>query len=394
MDPAVAAGIDEIVASVPGLRRLDPLESVPYRTIDKATFRGELEALYDEEYPADFVAAESAALTRLGLLSEGDDVRSLTLDLMGDQALAYYDPDTRMVTFVGDLTEIGPVESAVVVHEYGHALQDQHWDLEGSRTKDLTRSDRILAEVALTEGDATLLMNEWVADWAADRELGLEELDRAFGRAFSRADRKLLARMPPILRRGLVEFPYFDGYAFVNAIRARGERWDSVDEAWDARPVSSEQILHPARYPSDIPIEISLPDVAGMLGEGWERSYEQTLGEMQIGVWVADGTESGQVFGLPLRLPRAAAAEGWGGDRLASLDGPDGSWAIVWQTAWDSQRDADEFRDAARAAMKDLAGGHAVLGRDISGGSAPSVLVLVASDDPTLDLLRARLGVA
>ncbi len=98
-----------------------------------------------------------------------------------------------------------------------------------------------------------------------------------------------------------------------------------------------------------MPVEVNLPDVAAALGPDWSDSYEQTLGEMQIGVWVADGKKRQSLFpALPGQLPQAEAAAGWGGDRLVSLDGPDGAWAVVWQTDWDTKNDQKEFRQAAR----------------------------------------------
>ena len=122
----------------------------------------------------------------------------------------------------------------------------------------------------------------------------------------------------------------------MNALRGRGD-WAAVDDAWDQRPRSTEQILHPDLYPDEEPIAIELPDVAAALGDGLDGSYAQTLGEMQIGMWVADGRE-GQTL-LPGPPGAASARRGCrrlGRDRLVSLDGPDGAWAVVWQTAWDS----------------------------------------------------------
>ena len=114
---------------------------------------------------------------------------------------------------------------------------------------------------------------------------------------------------------------------------------------------------------------------------------------MQIGVWVADGREATTLLpGLPAPLPRADAAEGWGGDRLVSLDGPGDAWAVVWQTDWDSDGDAREFRDAAVAAMRDLDGASDVMDASISGDLAAPVLVLVADSRSTLDSVRSALG--
>jgi hypothetical protein len=271
-----------------------------------------------------------------------------------------------------------------VAHEYDHALQDQHFDLDSLEVKDLTQGDRTLARLALIEGDATAVMLDWTL-----QNLGPDELGELTG-AMSPADEQLLDSMPPILRRQL-EFPYLDGYLFVSTLRG-GRGYGPVNDAFGQLPVSTEQIMHPEKYPTERPVRVTLPDVAAALGDGWVESYVQTMGEMQLGVWVADGEGGSGLAGL--QLPNAAAAAGWGGDRMASLDGPDGTWAVVWQTDWDSPEDADEFAAAAEAAMADLDSRHAVLrGADIAGGLAAPVLLVIASDQATLDQVGQALGV-
>jgi len=383
--PEMAARIGEVVGQVLPIRGLPPAE-IAYRVVDPDTVRAELEALFREEYPDAHVAAEEELLKRLGFIAEDADLEELILSLYENQVLAFYDPRTKTFTIVGPLEDIGGFEALIVAHEYGHALQDARWDLEGSRITDLSRSDEILAQQALLEGDATAVMYDWAA-----RELNLLQLVRISSRAFGQLDERLMRRIPPLLRRQL-EFPYIDGYAFVNAVRGRGD-WAAVDAVWDARPVSTEQILHPELYPDELPVEVELPDVAGLLGDGWAGSYEQTLGELQIWVWAADGRRPRSIFPiLPAQLPRAEVAAGWGGDRLVSLDGPDGAWAVVWQTDWDSAEDATEFRQAARAAMRDLPGAHEVSGADVAGGLSSPVLVLVADGEETLAVVKTALG--
>jgi hypothetical protein len=382
----MARAVGEVIDEVHPIRGLPPAEGVSFRVIDKDAFLAELETLFRTEYSDDYVAAEDAAFTRLGLLDPEDDLAELVLSLYDSQTLAYYDPRTATFSLVGPTERIGSLESVVVSHEYGHALQDAAWDLESRRIKDLDRSDAILAQQALVEGDATAVMYDWAA-----RELGLLDLLQVSAGALTNQDSRVLRRIPSILRRQL-EFPYLDGFAFVNAIRGRGD-WAAVDAVWEAQPVSTEQVLHPELYPDEQPVEVTLPDVASLLGPGWARAYEQTLGEMQTGVWVADERRPQQLFPvLPAQLPRAEAAAGWGGDRLVSLDGPDGAWAVVWQTDWDTPADAREFRDAARDAMKDLPGAHAVSDADLSGGLSSPMLVLVADGDETLSTVQAALG--
>jgi hypothetical protein len=383
----MAAKVDEIIKEVLPVRQLPAALDVTFRVVESDDFRQELEALFRAEYTPEYIDAEGDLFARLGLIPSDVDLEELILSLYESQVLAFYDPSTTTFSLIGPLENIGALESVVVAHEYGHALQDSAWDLEGTRVTDLDQADTILAQQALAEGDATALMYDWAA-----RELKLGQLLRVSGEALTKQDTKMMRRIPPILRRQL-EFPYIEGYAFVNALRGRGD-WAEVDAAWDARPVSTEQVIHPELYPDELPVQVDLPDVAAALGPDWQTSYEQTLGEMQIGVWVADGRKALNLFPkLPGQLQRQEAAAGWGGDRLVSLDGPDGSWVVAWQTAWDTPADAKEFRKAARDAMKDLPGAHVVSGADIAGGLSSPVLVLVADSDGTLGAMQAALGV-
>lgn len=380
--------VNAVIDSVHPIRGLPPADGVRYRVLDPSTFTAELEALFREEYSDAYIAAEDAALTRLGLIDPDDDLGQLVFSLYDDQVLAYYDPRSDTFSLVGPARRIGALESVVVAHEYGHALQDAAYDLEARRIKELDQSDAILAQQALVEGDATAIMYDWAA-----RELKLADLLAVSAGALTKQDSKALREMPVLLRRRM-EFPYIEGFAFVNAIRGRGD-WSAVDEAWQAQPVSTEQIIHPELYPDELPVEIELPDVGALLGPDWTTSYEQTLGEMQIGVWVADGRKARSLFPvLPPRLPRADAAAGWGGDRMLSLDGPDGTWVVVWQTDWDSQADAKEFKEAARDAMRDLPGVQVVSNTDLSGGLSSPVLVLLADSEATLDTVETALGVS
>ena len=182
--------------------------------------------------------------------------------------------------------------------------------------------------------------------------------------------------MPAILRETLL-FPYQQGLVFVNGIWARGG-WKAVDRVFGRLPDSTEQVLHPAKYeagekPVDVPLDADA--LAKAMGAGWTATPEDTLGEFQLSVWLRENGVKA--------LPAGDAAAGWGGDRLAYLRGPDGAYALVLRTVWDTQADADEFLAAARTAAASLPGS-AEAERD----DARSVGVLVASDSTNLDLLR------
>jgi hypothetical protein len=204
-------------------------------------------------------------------------------------------------------------------------------------------------------------------------------------------DPDVLDSMPPVLQREY-ELPYLDGRAFVDAIRDDGG-WDAVNDAWSDPPASTEQILHPGRYPDDRPVEVALDDPASRMGDGWSQQWRQTMGEARIGVWLADGAapdRSGAI--APPDWPRSGAAAGWGGDQLVSLVGPGDSWAIVWQTEWDSPDDASQFTSAATDVLGGLTGAHAITATDAAGGLSAPVLLLVTSDPDTLAAAQAAFG--
>ena len=191
----------------------------------------------------------------------------------------------------------------------------------------------------------------------------------------------------PLLTRELL-FPYLDGLYFTQRMWGRGG-WDAVDAVWADPPRSTEQVMHPERYPVDEPVSVGLPDVAGRLGKGWVAGPQTTMGELRLSILVA-GNEDHVIPELPLaaiRLPNAEAAEGWGGDRVVTAEGPRGAWVVAWQTAWDTPADAAEFAAAAREAMPGWADVQSVMeGVSISDDVAADrgVLLLVADRASTL----------
>ena len=382
----MAAKVAEVIDQVRPVRGLPAAEGVTYEVLDSEAFLAEIQAIQAEDYPTELIEAEEALYKRLGLIGPNKDLEALTLKLYDQQALARYEPETRAFKFLGPVKKIGATESLIVAHEYGHALQDQAFDLDAFYDVEPDVADEAWARAALVEGDATAVMYDWAA-----RELKLSDLLSVSAEALSQQDANKLGRLPDILTRPL-EFAYIDGYAFVNALRGRDD-WAAVNAAFEKPPASTEQILHPELYPNELPVRIELPDIASALGPDWVASYEQTFGEMQTHVWLADGKKGASLFpALPAQLPNAEAAAGWGGDRLISLDGPEGAWAVVWQTDWDSKTDQQEFRSTAKKVMKDLPGAHSASNADVVGGLSSPVLVLVADSDATMGTLEDALG--
>jgi hypothetical protein len=149
-------------------------------------------------------------------------------------------------------------------------------------------------------------------------------------------------------------FPYTYGTDFVREIHSQGG-WNAVDQVYSDPPLSTEQILHPERYPWDKPIAIEPPDLVSALGEGWREVEFNVLGE-----WFTQLVLSEQV-GNDLSI---VAAHGWGGDvYIVVSNDDDGSGALFLMTIWDSVRDAQEFAAAfldygdARFGQRDVGSG-------------------------------------
>ncbi|MDQ3779804.1 MAG: hypothetical protein M3354_04530, partial [Chloroflexota bacterium] len=111
-------------------------------------------------------------------------------------------------------------------------------------------------------------------------------------------------------------------------------------------PVSTEQILHPAKYlERDDPTPVTLPDLAPAFDEEWNLIHENALGELQIGVLLDD-----QAVGefAPVSATASDAAAGWDGDTYQLWVDERGHEALVWRSVWDTTTDANEFATAIR----------------------------------------------
>ena len=80
----------------------------------------------------------------------------------------------------------------------------------------------------------------------------------------------------------LQAYPYTDGQRFVDAIADEGGT-DAVDEALRSFPTTTEQVLHPAKYPDEQPQDLDVPDFAPTFGEDWEDLDVMVVGALAEG---------------------------------------------------------------------------------------------------------------
>ena len=252
--------LEEISARVVALREIEPL-----REVDRDIFtRDELRVFLTQELEADGldeIIRSQVLLSLLGLIPYDTDPFQLTVDLITEQALGLYDSETERMYLVGESDQLTARDKLILAHEYLHALQQQHFDWAKLNREAKGNAEASPALSALIEGDAYLLqlqyMIEHLTEEEQDKILNPEETTPVFDNA------------PYIIRRQFL----FDqeGIEFVFALFSTGQ-WEAVNAAFKNPPVSTEQILHPAKYfLGEKPVEVSLPDIASALGEGWSQ---------------------------------------------------------------------------------------------------------------------------
>ena len=341
ISPEISSQMDEIQLQVIAQRGLKPSDDVNRFLYTPEELRKKFERELSEEYSPEEAKFDSIMLASFGLLEPDFDLYNFQIDLLSEQIGGFYDQETgEMVVVQGD--DFGGIERLTYAHEYTHALQDQNYDIDEGLNFETEyckeASEHCAAVSALLEGDATLTQLNWLMKNASpqDRMDILASMDEVEMPVFDSA--------PEIFTQDLL-FPYEYGLAFVQHLYDKGG-WGTVDRAYQNLPVSTEQILHPERYPDDIPIEIVPPDFSSILGSGWEEIDRGVMGEWSTYLILSKGLDENARLS---EYVATQAAEGWGGDYyIVYYNADNESTVMVLQSVWDTSGDAAEFADAFR----------------------------------------------
>jgi hypothetical protein len=360
-DLATFATIEKQVEAIRGLHARTPVTPV---LLDSTELRAMLTKIDAEQTDHKALAAEGRLFIDLGLLPDGASLEQLGLDLDAGQVIGFYDTVSKGLYVLSDSGGVGAIEKATFAHEYTHALQDQNFGLDKLGIDTADQGDRDLARTSLAEGDATWLMTEWMIH-------NLSALDlQAIGNDPSSATQtRQLAAAPAILRQTLL-FPYEQGLAFVEDAYDHGG-WAAVDKLYSAPPASTSQILHSELYSAGVaPVALTVPAVPATMGSGWKLTMQDTLGELQLRVWLAGESPTDAAT-----KAAASATADWGGDRVGLYEGPDGAWAVVLNTDWRSTAGSDAFYAAATTSLTRTPRPTRICG----GAASRSVTVVIAS---------------
>jgi hypothetical protein len=280
------------------------------------------------QYPAEQYARRTIAWRTIGVIGPGDDLREALLSFGEGQVAGFYNAQNGELVFRSS-GDIGLEERFTLAHELTHAIDDQHFDLR--------RIDTLAAQCRDEEIEGALGAVEGSAQYFATQVLtthppSFEDIAAGLGDVL--VTEGAPADVPPFVT-SLAYFPYTAGQAFVTSLFEAGGQ-AAVDAALRRWPPSTEQILHPERYPADRPTPVDVPDVGRALGSVWGD-----LDVMQIGEeWLREM--------LSLRLDRSVAEEaaaGWDGGGYRAWSDKEAA-AVVVRTVWDTGADATAFAAA------------------------------------------------
>ncbi len=316
---------------------------VPYALITKNQLRKYLERrLHDTMKPED-ARAEELTLKMLGLVPQDFDLRKNTLELLTEQAAAFYDYDQKRL-FVLEGAGGGDEDLVALVHEMAHALADQHFHLSKFIHEGMKSDDGATARQAVMEGQATWLMAAYVekeGGGPAEIPPGVIEMMKKSVETSAVQQYPVFSQAPLYIRESLV-FPYADGLAFQDAVfRKLGK--DAFSEVFVHPPASSGQILHPDRYLGRG--AFTIPDPPAIPGaREFRKLAEGSLGEFDFRVLLTQYTSAEE---------GVAAAEHLSGGAYELLEHKHEKFpALGLASVWDSPESARKYFELNRRVMR------------------------------------------
>ena len=322
----------EVEANVIELRGLPLLLPITPVVLSRDALRDRLATEAAAETTPEEARADVLELSAFDFLEPDYDLYAAQLQLQSDGILGFYDPETAEFVVVSDGALLDAPALYTHAHEFVHALQDQHYDLE-ALTDEALDSEARAAVRALAEGEAQLVQFLYLAE----RDYFTPDEVDAIVNDSAQPDNSILDEYPPVLINNLA-FPYVSGSRFVGELYRAGG-FAAIDAAWANPPQSTEHILHLERYRAgDAPQLVALAPLTDTLGVGWQEIENNVMGEFFLREY------------LDQQLPATTAARaalGWGGDRYAVYwNEATGGLVLALRLVWDTAADAAEFAAA------------------------------------------------
>ncbi len=347
--------VSRSMARVEQIRELEFEERIPVEIVTREEFRSNSTG-YD--YSTVDRLHQNTKWEATFIVNESIDALSVQEQNRGATVGGFYSPSENRIVIVSNNATSPKMNEITLSQELFHALQDQKWNLSNyfGRTTEANN-----AYNGIVEGDGNYVDYLYEQRCSEEWDCLLPQPSEGGGGGGS-------------INVGMfiVSFqPYSDGPAFVRQIH-ENQGWEAVNALYETPPESTEQVIHPEKYPDDEPTDVTVEHTPS---NGWEvlemgpgRINYATFGEGGLAsmFWYPSFNERQDVvvpysefFNLndqneiqdfdPYNYD-FEPSEGWDGDKLYPYvnesSAETNETGYVWKIAWDSEEDASEFVSA------------------------------------------------
>jgi hypothetical protein len=333
--------INSIVRALSGITGLSEKHPVPYQRISKRQLRQFLTKRIKKALKPEEIYADELSLKMFGLVPPDFDLRASTINLLTEQAAAFYDYDKKKLFLLEGSS--ATAETTALAHELSHALADQHFNLEKFIEDTPSNDDENLAHTAVVEGQASWLMVAYDLKQAGQPPVPTVEMLRSVGSSGEggMGDYPVLKDSPLYVQQSLL-FPYTQGILFFDAVYKKMGR-EAFAAVFQNPPTDSSEIIHPDRYfahqktaAPQLP-KLSLTEKARDLTEGSLGEFDH---EMLLRQYVGEHTSRM----LPPHLR--------GGSYKILEIGQNRTPLLQYASEWDQEEQAQSFFAAYQKILK------------------------------------------
>jgi len=352
-DEEIEAYVSRAMARVEHIRGKEFKERVPVDVVSRSEYANRSTGAGTPKAQSDW---NNQVWEALFISSEDENVTEQIATFYSSGVGGFYSPTDDSIVVISDNPDTPVISNATLVHELEHALQDQYFDLTQAKYSAPTQ-DGNLAVDGIVEGDANYVEGVYT-DYCTNGTWDCVSTPASDGGGGGDINFGIYVN---------VFTPYADGPYYVQQLKEQGG-WAAVDEALRNPPTSTETVIN-ARTGDEVE-EPAAIDFENSAADGW-RLYEdqgvdgyESVGEAGIYsmFWYASYPERAGGLGLDVIQwrdlfatdnPRdlynytSEPSDGWANDRVYPYTSPNSDEdGYVWVTRWDTERDAQEFRDA------------------------------------------------
>ncbi len=331
-DQQVSDEINSIVKSLAAITGFSEKHPVAYGRMSKQQLRQFLSKRIKKTVKPEEIYADELSLKMFGLVPQDFDLRKSTLDLLTEQAAAFYDYDKKKLFLLAGSS--ATEETTTLAHELSHALADQHFNLRKFVEDTPSNDDENLARSAVVEGQASWLMIAYDLKQAGKPAIPTADMLKTVGTSSedSMAEYPVLKNSPLYIQQSLL-FPYTEGVLFFDAVYKRMGK-EAFGAVFRDPPEDSAEIIHPDRYfVHQKAVNPELPRLS--LSEKKVDLTEGSVGEFDHQMMLREYVSEAASKTLPPHLR---------GGRFKIIElGKNRTPVLEYVSEWDSQESAASF---------------------------------------------------